>query len=384
MATSAGVTLKPVESKADWDQFIQLAWDIYKDDPIWVPPLRIAVRDLLDVRKNPFFRHAVMHPVLAYRDGKCVGRVVGVVDDRHNEFHEEKTAFFGFFESIDDQMVANALLDEVARWGKSKAMKTLRGPMNPSTNHECGLLVEGFDDPAFVMMTYNPKYYGKLLENWGLAKSKDLLAYNIHHERSKFQEKLYAQVERIKARGNITLRTADMSKFDQEIATVLEIYNDAWEKNWGFVPMDEVEFRHMAKDMKMIMDPELLLIAEVKGKPVGFGLCLPDVNQVFHKIRDGKLLPFGIFKLLWNLKGPFRRKTITRARVLTLGIKKAYVELGIGPVLYTEYIKRGPARGYPLGEASWILEDNVPMNKALERMCGERSKVYRLYDKAIG
>src|SRR6185312_15448577 len=161
--------------------------------------------------------------------------------------------------------------------------------------------------------------------------------------------------ERIKHRGNITLRSVDMNHFEREIGIVLDIYNDAWEKNWGFVPMDEAEFRHMAKDMKLILDPELMLIAEVKGQPVGFGLALPDVNQVFHKIPDGKLLPFGIFKLLWNLKGPFRHKTITRARVLTLGIKKAYVELGIGPILYTEYFKRGPARGYPLGEASWIL-----------------------------
>lgn len=377
------IQIKPVETKQDWNTFIDLPWSIYAGDENWVPPLRIAVKDMLDVTKNPFFKHSYMHPVLAKQDGKCVGRVIGVIDDNHNKYHEEQTAFFGFYEAINDQKVANALLDEVVRWAKSKGMKTLRGPMNPSTNHECGLLVEGFGDKPQVMMTYNPPYYAKQLEAWGLGKAKDLFAYDIDSRKVKFSDRLVAQSEKLKQSGSVKFRSVDIKNFDKEVDMILGIYNDAWEKNWGFVPMDSEEFRHMAKDMKMILDPALLLIAEVKGQPAGFALSLPDVNQVFAKVKDGKLFPFGLFKLLWNLKGPGRKKTVNRCRILTLGIKRQYREYGIGPLLYTEYLKRGPQHGYVTGEASWILEDNRPMNRALQHMCGERTKVYRIYDRTI-
>ena len=375
--------IRPVTSKKDWDEFIQLSWKIYENDPHWVPPLRIAVRDLMDVNKNPFFKHASMHPLLAYRGRECVGRVVGIVDQNHNDFHQEKTAFFGFFEAIDDQKLVNQLLDSVAKWAKSQGMQILRGPVNPSTNFECGLLVEGFEDSPSVMTTYNPLYYGKLLEAWGLSKVKDLYAYDIDGRSVKFSDRLIAHAERIRKKGAVHFRTVKMSEFEKEVERIHEIYNDAWEKNWGFVPMNAEEFQHMAKDMKAIVDPELCLIAEVKGEPIGFALTLPDVNQAIKKVRDGKLFPTGIFKLLWNLKGPGRRSTIKRCRIITLGIKKAYQEFGVGPLLYTEYLKRGPALGYAVGEASWILEDNKPMNKALQHMGGRRTKVYRIYDRAL-
>ena len=376
------IELKPVASKADWDAFIDLPFQLYKGYPAWVPPLRIAVRDLLDVRKNPFFKHATMKPLLAYKDGQLVGRVVGVIDEKHNQFHGEKTAFFGFYETIEDQAVSDTMMDAVAKWARENGMVTLRGPMNPSTNHECGLLVENFDDPPTVMMTYNPPFYAKLLENWGLAKSKDLFAYNVD-SKVPFQDRLLAHVERLKQRGRITLRPVNLSKFQEEIDMILDIYNDAWEKNWGFVPMDAEEFHHMAKDMKAILDPSLLLIAEVEGKPVAFALTLPDVNQAVIKIKDGRLFPFGLLKLLWYAKGPGRRKALNRCRILTLGIKKAYREYGIGPLMYVEYHKMARTNGYPIGEASWILEDNIPMNKALSGMCGNRTKVYRIYDKTL-
>jgi GNAT superfamily N-acetyltransferase len=375
--------LQPVESKADLKAFIGMPWSIYANDPNWVPPLRIAVRDILDVNKNPFFRHARMKLWNAWDGSNCVGRIAAIVDDNHNKYHEEKTAFFGFFECVDDQGLANQLLDQAKEWAKAEGMNLIRGPMNPSTNHECGLLVEGFNDPAQVMMTYNPPYYGKLLEGWGLKKSKDLFAYEIDDRKAKFSDRIVAQSEKLRQKGSVKFRTVNMSKFDEEVDAILDIYNDAWEKNWGFVPMDTVEFRHMAKDMKLILDPELLLIAEVRGQPVGFGLTLPDVNQAFMKVKDGRLFPTGIFKLLWNLKGPGRKKTVNRCRILTLGIKKAFREYGIGPLLYMEYYRRGPALGYHVGEASWILEDNRPMNRALQLMCGERTKVYRLYDKSL-
>jgi len=376
------IQIKPVATKADWSEFIELPWQIYKGDPNWVPPLRIAVRDMLDVTKNPFFKHATMHPILAYKDGKCVGRVVGVIDDNHNRFHEETTGFFGFFESTNDPAVVDAMMKEISSWVRARGMNVLRGPMNPSSNHEMGLLVEGFNDPPTVMMTYNPPYYGELLEKWGFTKAKDLFAYNVH-KRAQFSDRLLAHAERLKQHSAVKFRTLNMKNFEAEIDMLLEVYNDAWEKNWGFVPMDNDEFRHMAKDMKMIVDPNLVLIAEVNGEPAGFALTLPDVNQAFMKIKDGKLLPTGLFKLLWFLKGPGRSRTINRCRIVTLGIRKKFMKLGIGPLLYTEYYRRGPELGYDVGEASWILEDNKPMNKALEMMCGERTKVYRIYDRAL-
>ncbi len=376
--------LKRVESEKDWKNFINLPWTIYSKNPHWVPPLKIAVKDLLNVKKNPFFQHALMHPVIAYNEaGRCVGRIAGIIDENHNEFHKEKTAFFGFFESIDDQNLANLLFQEVENWAKSKGMTLIRGPMNPSTNHECGLLVEGFEDSPTVMNTYNPPYYAKLVETWGLTKSKDLIAYDIDSRKVKFSEKLMAQSEKLRQTGSVTFRTIDMKNFEAEVELILGIYNDAWEENWGFVPMTPDEFRHMAKDMKPIVDPELLLIAMVKGVPAGFALTLPDVNQAIKKIKNGKLFPSGLLKLLWHTKGPGKKKTINRCRILTLGIKKDYRAYGIGPLLYVEFLKRGPDNGYPVGEASWILEDNIPMNKAIQHMGGEKTKVYRVYDRPI-
>ncbi len=377
------IELKAVASKKDRAQFIDLAWEIYKGDPNWVPPLKIAVRDLLDVRKNPFFKHATMQAWLAFKDGKPVGRVIAVVDDYHNKYHEEKTGFFGFFECTQDYEVAQQLLDTARDWLKSKGMTTIRGPANPSTNHEAGLLVEGFQDPPAVMMTYNPEYYGEFFERWGLSKAKDMFAYEMVSATTKFSDRIYAHSERVKKRSGIVFRTVRMKEFEKEVDRILEIYNDAWEKNWGFVPMDAEEFRHMAKDMKAIVDPEMLLIAEVNGVPAAFGLALPDVNQAFQKIPDGKLLPTGLFKLLWNTKGPGKKKTINRCRIITLGVKQAYREAGIGPLLYVEYLQRGLKQGYSRGEASWILEDNLPMNKALQHMSAKRTKVYRIYDRAI-
>ncbi|MDR3607727.1 MAG: N-acetyltransferase [Oligoflexia bacterium] len=372
-----------VVTEKDWEAFIDLPWKIYAGDPNWVPPLRVAVRDILNVDKNPFFKHARMKPMLVFRGEEVVGRVVGVIDDRHNEFHNEKTVFFGFYESIDDQEVADVLLDAVVQWARSCGMKTLRGPMNPSTNHECGLLVEGFNDPPQVMMTYNPAYYIRLFERFGLAKSKDLFAYEIDTRKNKFAERLIAQAERVKRKSSVTFRTIDMKRFDQEIEGILGVYNDAWEKNWGFVPMDREEFIHMAKDLKQILDPRLLIIAEKDDEMIGFALTIPDANQAIHKVKDGKLMPTGLVKLLWNLKGPGRRKTVNRIRVITLGIKRAYQHLGLGPMFYMEYFKLAPQLGYPTGEASWILEDNKPMNKALQLMCGEHYKTYRIYDKSL-
>jgi hypothetical protein len=377
------ITKHLVQSSKDWKEFINLPWKIYVKDPHWVPPLKLMVQQTLDQKKNPFYKHAEIYPVLAIKDNHIVGRVLGIIDQHHNEYQKEKTAFFGFFESINDESVSQFLFDTVSIWAKEKGMTQLRGPMNPSTNHECGLLIQGFDDTPTFMMPYNPSYYIDLFEKYGLKKCKDLFAYIIDGRKITFSEVLQKHVEKLKDKGDVTFRTIDMKKFEQEVETILEIYNDAWEDNWGFVPMNSEEFRYMAKEMKAILDPELLLIAEVKNNPAAFALALPDINQVLKKISNGKLLPWGWLKFLWNLKGPGKIKTMNRCRILTFGVKKIYQPLGIGPLLYSEYFKRGPKLGYPVGEASWILEDNIPMNKALARMCGEKTKVYRIYEKNL-
>ncbi len=374
--------IQQVKTQADWKTFIDLPWKIYKNDANWVPPLKIAVRDLLDAKKNPFFKHAEMIVLLCLEDGNCVGRMIGVVDHDHNQFHDEKTAFFGFLETTNDQQVINLLFEEVSQWAKSKQMTHLTGPFNPSTNYECGLLVEGFQDPPTVMTTYNPPYYAELLTAAGMIKAKDLYAYNLPTA-TPMSERFVKHAERIKKRQSITFRSLKMKEFDQEVDQVLKIYNDAWEKNWGFIPMAPEEFKHLAKDMKLIIDPNLCLVAEVNGEPAGFSLTLPDANQAFKKVKDGKLFPTGLFKLLWNLKGLGRKKTINRCRVVTLGIKRQYRELGLGALFYVESHRRAREGGYLFGEASWILEDNGPMNKALEQMAGERYKTYRIYQKAL-
>lgn len=372
-----------VESKKDWEEFIDFQWEINSADPKWVPPLRIAVKDQLDVTKNPYFRHATMRLFLLRRGGKVVGRIGGFIDDNHNKFHDEKTVFFGFFECVNEPEAAKMLFDAVAQWGKSQGMTTMRGPVNLSTNYECGLLIEGFEDTPSVMMPHNPKYYASLFEECGMTKAKDLYAYLVSSSKSEFDPKLFAKAEKLKQAAGVVFRDVRMNDFSNEVERILEIYNDAWEKNWGFVPMDPDEFRHMANDMKMLVDPRFLIIAEVQGKPAGFMLALPDVNQVFKKIPDGRLSPINIVKMLWNLKGPGRKKTINRVRILTLGVKKAFREYGLGPVFYTEALKRAPQCGYPDGEASWILEDNGPMNMALKYMGAQRTKVYRLYDRSL-
>ncbi len=374
--------IKNVITKRDWHDFISLPWTIYKDYPHWVPPLRITVRDILNTSKNPFFRHARMLPLLAVRDGQRIGRVTGIIDQSHNDYHSERSAFFGFFECVNEQMACNTLLDAVSRWAGNHGMNRLLGPMNPSTNHECGLLIEGFDKEPRFMMPYNPPYYMQLLTGYGFDKAKDMSAWDADSKQLT-TERLIKIAERQKRRAKITVREVDMRKFDREVDTILEIYNHAWGKNWGFVPMDDIEFRHMAKDMKLILDPRLCLIAEVGDEPAAFGLTLPNINQVLKKIPDGLLFPFGIFKLLWYFFGPGRKSTITESRLMALGIKKEYQSLGLGALLYAEYLQRSPALGMPVGEASWILEDNHEMLDRLEAANAKQTRRYRLYQKAL-
>jgi len=376
------LNVAPVTSKRDWKTFVDLPWFIYANDPNWAPPLRISIHDILNVKKNPFFKHATSRAFVAYRDRKAVGRITATIDTVNNEFHSENVGVFGYFECENNGETAKALLDTASDWLKERGVQKIRGPINLSTNNECGLLVEGFSAPASVMMNYNPSYYEALIGQNGFKKEKDLYAWEVDQKNS-LSDRMLAQIERLRAKSQIQIRPIRMSDFKKEVETILEIYNDAWETNWGFVPMNREEFLHTAKDLKLIVDPELALILEKNGEAIGFGLALPDLNQVLKKIPSGKLLPFGLLKLLWNLKGPGRRKTVNRARIVTLGIKKQYQTRAVGPLVYSEFFKRGPKRGYYFGEASWILEDNAPMNKALEGMGAQKTKTYRIFEKQI-
>lgn len=375
------VDFEPSENKKERKRFIQLAWDLNAKDPAWVPPLRLTVEDTLDTKKNPFYKHAKIRLWNAYKDGKHVGRISATIDDRHNEFHEEKVGFWGFLETIEDKSVTDELFRAAEQWVKAQGMTAIRGPMNPSTNHECGMLINNFGHEPYMMMTHNLPYYPGMVEAQGYAKVKDLLAFNLKAPKE-FEPRIQKVAELVKKKGNIRFRPIDMKNFQRDVALIREIYNDAWEKNWGFVPTDDAEFAHLAKSMKDIVWPNYCLLAFIGDQPIGFSLSLPDINQVLKEIPSGKLLPFGIFKLLTGLSP--KAKKINRVRVITLGVKKKFRGTGVASVFYYETYKQCMKDGLWGGEASWILEDNKEMLSAIETFGGVPPyKTFRIYEKSL-
>jgi GNAT superfamily N-acetyltransferase len=372
------VIVLPTETKRDLLEFIKFPWEVYKDDPNWVPPLLVERKEFFDKKKNPFFQHADVIFYLAKRNGKTVGRITGIVNYKHIETHQEKVGFFGFFECIKEYEVAKLLLDSVRQWLKSKGMEIMRGPANYSSNEEWGFLTEGFDSPPVIMMTYNPPYYLEFMESYGMVKAKDLYAYYIDKNRLP-PERLNKMAELIKKRENITIRAINMKDFPGEVARIKQIYNAAWSKNWGFIPMTDEEFNHLAKSLKQVIDPHLVFIAEVEGKPAGFALALPDVNQALIKL-NGRLFPGGILKLLWHTK---IRNKINGVRIITMGVVHEFQKRGIDTVFYVEIFRVGIKRGYTWAEMSWVLEDNVMMNRVLDLLGATLYKKYRLYEIPI-
>ena len=366
----------PVTTAAILRQFIRLPWKIYREDPFWVPPLILDMKAMLDKTKYPFFRHSSADFFVAIRDGEVVGRIATIQNNNHNRHHNENTAFFGFFESIHDQEVASALLDQAVRWGRDRGMNLLRGPMNYSTNETVGMLVEGFGSRPCLLMPHNPAYYPGLIENAGFGKAMDLYAWWLLTEKG-LNPKIIRVGEKVLKEEGIRIRTLNMKKFWDEIEILERIYNDAWSTNWGFVPMTDAEFRHMAKDLKTIVDPRVVLIAEKNGEPAAFSLALPDFNQALAKI-NGRLLPFGLPKLL------FYGRRIHQVRVLALGIaKKVQNWSGLGAALYYESFRRGVEAGYRSCEFSWTLETNDLINRSMRLFGAEVYKRYRIYEKAI-
>jgi GNAT superfamily N-acetyltransferase len=335
---------------------------------------------LLSRTKNPFFEHAEAEYFLAERDGAVVGRIAAISNRLHNDTHGDQVGFFGFFESIDDQAVADALFAAATDWCRALGHNVLRGPTSFSVNDECGLLVDGFDRPPALMMPHNPRYYIPLLERAGFSKAKDLWVYEGGSEERyvPVPERLARATELIRQRQGITLRPLNMRDFEGEVERIKELYNSAWEKNWGFVPMTEHEIDHLAEQFKPVVIPELVPMAEKDGKLIGFGIALPDLNVVFRKNRSGHLFPM-ILKLLWALKA----KRIRRARILLLGVVPEHQGKGIDAMLYHWIWTKSGDRGIYWGEAGWILEDNPAMNAGLEKMTFRVYKTYRLYDRRI-
>jgi GNAT superfamily N-acetyltransferase len=367
-----------VRSSRQMKAFIDFPHDLYKGDANYVPELFIAQRDLLTPGKHPFHEHSKVELFLYYKDNVICGRIAAILNNNHNRFNNTTDGFFGFFECVNDPQIALALFDSAEQWLQEQGATTIIGPVNPSTNEPCGLLIDGFDKPPLAMMTYNKPYYTALLEGVTLQKKVDLLAYDIPIEEVGdrpvlLEERLLTRLRQ----KQITIRAVNKKDLANEARKVLEIYNAAWDKNLGFVPMTASEFNYLAKDLKMVLDEQLCLIAEHNGKQVGFALAIPDINQILIKVRRGRLLPTGIFKLLLGMK------KVNRIRVLALGVMKDYRKLGIEACFYAALIRRANERKMRGGEASWILEHNELMNKGIERINGKVYKRYRIYEKPL-
>jgi GNAT superfamily N-acetyltransferase len=365
------LTIEEVRNQQDLMTFIRFPWEIYKGDRYWIPPL---IKDLLSKfsPRHPFRSHSEMTLFLARREGKIVGRIAGIIDRNYIEFHQEKVGFFGFFESIHDAGVAEVLLSRVAGWLKGHGMEKMAGPMNPSTNDECGLLIEGFDSSPCLMMPYNPPYYPTLFEGFGLSKRMDLYAYLL--EESFFiLDRLNRITERLRKREpRLQVRPIDLRHLDEELKIVKEIYNQAWSKNWGFVPLTDEEINLLAKELKPLVVSDLVLFAYWAEEPVGFSVSLPDYNEVLKHL-NGKIGLLGALKFLYY------SKKIHKIRVMLLGVKHAYQKKGVEGLLYIETFRRGIRKGYHRSECSWILEENVLMRHGIEAMGGKRYKCYRVY-----
>lgn len=371
--------LKKVEDDGYKKKFIEFPYELYKGNDYWVPPLRFDVKNNLDTVKNPFYQHAKIAMWLAYKDGEIAGRIAAITNESHNKFYNDNVGFFGFFECINDVQVSRMLFDEASKWLKEQGKDVMRGPVNPSMNDECGLLINAFDQSNVLLMPYNPEYYVKLLEDYGFHKAKDLYAFWISRDVIK-NEKMMTKLERVAnmiiKKENIKIRKVNMKDFRNEVQKVREVYNNAWSANWGFVPMTEAEFNFVAANMKLAVDPDYVEFAEINGKPVGFTLILPDLNQATKDI-NGKLFPFGIFKFL------AAKKKINRVRVIIMGVVKEYQKKGIDAIFYRDTIVTGNKKKVTGAEISWVLEDNMPMIQSAINLGAEIYKTYRIYDKSL-
>ena len=360
------------------ERFLRVSHQIYRHDPLWVAPLLIDLRDQFSDR-NPFFAHAEMQLWVAERGGQDVGRIAGIVDRNHQEVHQDAAAGFGYFESTDDPAVSQALFGAVERWSRERGMRRLLGPLNPSTNNECGLLVEGFETPAVLMMTYNPAYYERLVVREGFVKVKDLLAFQFE-----IDERPRARLQRLaeifaKRQPDIRVRRITRRSLAADLPKIKEVYNAAWERNWGFVPMTDAEVDYLAGRLKPLLLEGLVLIAETDGEPAAFMLGLPDFNQAIKPLHGRVLTPrvFGVIPYLLGWKRP------TVVRLIALGIKKTFRGRGIEAAMFAQGLEFCLSTGFKSCEASWTLEDNTGVHRLIEIFGGRAYKTYRLYERNL-
>ena len=376
--------IKPVESLEERLDFLRFPWKVYQNDPYWVPPIFSERVHFTDPEKNPFFEHSEAQLFLAYRGEEIVGTIAAFSNHRHNEFQNENIGFFGFFEVLEDLEAAQALFKAAENWAREKGHTALRGPAQWSTNDECGLLVDGFDDSPRILMTYNPRYYVDFVEKAGYSYARDLWAYSlaIQDFMKISSERLDKITTRVLARKNISIRKLNMKHFDEEVAKVKLLYNEAWSQNWGFVPMTDGEFQQLADELHDILDPDLVYIAEKDGKTVGFSITLPDLNEPLLRANPKPNSPewWTMVKLVWNWKV---LKKVTWVRVLVLGVIPEYRKLGIDALFYYKTALAAEKKGMKMGEMSWILDNNDRMNRPIIAMGGEVYKNYRFYEKAL-
>jgi GNAT superfamily N-acetyltransferase len=369
--------VRPVRSRRELMRFVKLPWRLYRNEPLWVPPLVSERKRHLDRDRNPFFEHAEAEYFLAWRDGEPVGRVTAHVDQRFNEFQDNDWGLFGFFECEEDHNTANGLLEAAEGWLRERGRDRMVGPMDFTTNHECGLLVEGHDRPPQILEFWHHPYYRELLERYGLSKAMDLYKWELHiSDRSKVLPVLFELSEKLEPEHGIRLRHMRRRDFREEVRRFMDIYNSAWERNWGFVPLTDHELEHYAKELKPILDENWAMMADKDGETVGAALTLPDYNKVLKHL-NGRLLPFGWAKAL------LARRKIDSVRVFALGVKPEYQHTGVAAAFYVEHFEMAGKTPQTWGEMGWILETNTAMNRGMEAMGGRIVKTYRIYDKAL-
>jgi GNAT superfamily N-acetyltransferase len=369
------VHVRPVADKRELSTFIKLPWRIYRNEPRWVAPLLFDRKRFLDRERNPFFKHAEVELFLAWRGETPVGRISAQVDRNFNEFQQHEWGMFGFFECQNDPEAAQALLSAAEAWLRERGRDRMVGPMDFTTNDECGILIDGYDLMPTILTNWHHPYYPGLIEGAGLSKAMDLYMWSLDvADRASVNPAIWRVAADVERKYGITVRNMRKKDMEAEIGRFLEVYNAAWERNWGFVPLTEEEVRHYATDLKQILDENWAFIAEKDGEPVAAALTLPDYNQVFKHL-NGRLLPFGWAKFLWY------KRRIDRVRVFALGVKPEYQHTGVAAKLYEMHWDAGARTNQGRGETGWTLESNKPMNRAMERMGGKVIRTYRVYEK---
>jgi hypothetical protein len=383
---SAALSIRKVETRADFETFVRFPWSVYKGDPYWVPPLLSAQRHKLDKTKGAAWEYMEGDYFIAWRGEKPVGTIAAFINHRHNDYWDEHIGFFGCFEVNDDQEAAAALLETAADYVQTRGYTAIRGPATFSTNAECGILIEGFDDPPVLMYPYNPPYYQRLVENVpGFQKVMDLYGYYLtleDVEKTPTLDQIFRVIQKNGERRRIAVRTVDASRLSEEFTLLKDIYNKAWEKNWGFVPFSPRELDEMVAELGRFFNPRMAFFAEIDGRPIAFLLGLPDMNQVLRLAypRPGRPEIVSLLQLLWHWKV---RRQISRVRIMLMGIEDGYRKIGVDAAMFVRAYQTGVDMGWHYADGGWVLETNEPMNRLAQSMNGRIYKRFRFYERAL-